>query len=179
MSYLLLRQTRRYSMKTLRLYIGHATQGFNYKNTLYVFLKKSAWAKNHSLILPHDNNTVPIDSKKLFTEAKQDLIMLADLSAPSTGLGMEIFWAKQYSIPVIFCAQEGSNPTSAVKFVWERDGKGRVSGCWLGVVFRSGGNCRIHYPNGYGFSCFSPEAWNGWWTFGKYRCTGRYYAKGN
>ena len=101
-----------------KLYVGHATKDFDFEGLLYSPLQHSDIALSHQLILPHAAGGGPFKSEALFKNADGDLLMLADLSVPSIGLGMEIAWARQYKIPVLFCAQTGSSPSSAAEFVW-------------------------------------------------------------
>ncbi|RYF28728.1 MAG: hypothetical protein EOO17_04300 [Chloroflexi bacterium] len=44
-------------------------------------------------------------------------MIIAEVSLPSTGQGVELGWADMYKIPIICIYKSGSKPSSALRFV--------------------------------------------------------------
>lgn len=94
-------------------YVTHSF-GFDYQNELYVPLKKSVLSNKFKLILPHDKQTEPRNSEDWIREA--DLI-LAEVSHPSTGQGIELGWAHKLAKRIVCVYKQGTKPSSSLKFV--------------------------------------------------------------
>jgi len=73
---------------------------------LYKFIRGSEIDQKHEIILPHEKNDEQFSSKKLF-ESGCDL-MVAEVSWPSTGLGIELGWADMHKIPIVFLYRKGA-----------------------------------------------------------------------
>lgn len=94
-------------------YVTHST-GFDYKHELYQPLKESSLWDKHTIILPHDNHDEPKDSRDWIWKA--DLI-LAEVSYPSTGQGIELGWASAQGKPIICFHRTGTKPSRSLKYV--------------------------------------------------------------
>ena len=95
----------------MKIYVIHAT-AFDFRNELYKPLKDSQLSREHEFILPHE--ATEKKSKKLIEEA--DLV-LAEVSYPSTGSGIELGWANAFDKPILCAHKTETKPSSAVKFV--------------------------------------------------------------
>ena len=95
----------------MKIYVGHSTD-FNFEQELYQPLMHSRISDRHKLIFPHRSEFT--NSKKIIREC--DLI-LADVSYPSTGLGIELGWAEEFNKDVICIHREGEKPSSAIQVV--------------------------------------------------------------
>ncbi len=82
----------------MKIYLAHSTW-FDFKNELYTFIRGSKIDQEHEIILPHEKNDEQFSSNKFF-ESGCDL-MVAEVSYPSTGLGIELGWANIHNIPII------------------------------------------------------------------------------
>ncbi len=71
----------------MKIYIGHSRE-YNYLEDLYMPLKTSLLFKNHEIILPHDKRN--LISKDIIKKCN---LFIAEVSFPSTGLGIELGWA--------------------------------------------------------------------------------------
>ena len=69
----------------MRIYIAHS-RDFDYQNELYVPLKNSDIFKQHEFILPHDGDNYKHDRDFY----KSVDLVIAEVSYPSTGLGIEL-----------------------------------------------------------------------------------------
>ncbi len=79
----------------MKIYVCHST-AFDYKTELYEPLK-SHFGASHDLVLPHEAES-DFHSKTVINSS--DLI-LAEVSYPSTGQGIELAWANINNIPII------------------------------------------------------------------------------
>jgi len=104
---------------TMYIYVGHATQGFDYKKYLYEPLAKLVFGNDCNLILPHKQGSTPINSEELIKNNKKNIVMIADLSTASTGLGIELAWARDVNIPVLFVSRASSKVSVAPKYLWQ------------------------------------------------------------
>lgn len=97
----------------MKLYFTHSTS-FDFRKDLYAPLKSSVLLAGHDFILPHENNNLPINSKNSIQAA--DLI-LAEVSYPSTGQGIELGWAEFLQKKIICFYQEGKQYSSSLAVI--------------------------------------------------------------
>lgn len=97
----------------MNIYIAHSTH-FDYKTELYQPLKFSELWGQYSFILPHDTQNEPINSKQFVS--KCDLI-IAEVSYPSTGTGIELGWANMYNRKILCIHKESCKPSSSLMMV--------------------------------------------------------------
>ncbi len=96
----------------MNLYLSHSS-GFDYEKELYEPLKTTLTA-NHDVFFPHDTENIGTKSKDII--ATSDYV-LAEVSFPSTGQGIEIGWADANGIPIICFYRPGSKISSSLRFV--------------------------------------------------------------
>lgn len=96
----------------MKIYVSHSSN-FDYQSELYVPLKESI-GRNHELFLPHDEKLEGVNSKELISTHD---VVLAEVSYPSTGQGIELGWASTNSVPIICFYQSEQNPSTALRFV--------------------------------------------------------------
>ncbi|AJD93485.1 hypothetical protein JMA_41680 (plasmid) [Jeotgalibacillus malaysiensis] len=97
----------------MNIYVGHSKQ-MNYKEELYPVLKKIGDEMGVRFILPHDESLELYPSKEVLPTCDY---MLADISLPALGLGIEIGWANMMDIPVFFIHKSDSELSHSVKAV--------------------------------------------------------------
>lgn len=97
----------------MKIYVGHAGS-YNYKAELYDVLKESVLWHQHEFILPYEHIDAPKDSESIIRTCH---ILLADVSYPSTGLGIELAWARQAGIPVLAVHQKSAKFSNSVAVV--------------------------------------------------------------
>lgn len=97
----------------MKIYVGHSRK-FDFKNELYNPIKESDVYKNHEIVLPHLNSDVPYNSKDYFELCD---LMIAEVSYPSLGLGVELGWANAKNIPILALYKEESTPSNSVTAV--------------------------------------------------------------
>ncbi len=89
----------------MNIYISHS-RSFDFQKELYGPLKNSELAKSHEFIFPHDERDEPFNTKELLYSKGCDLV-IAEVSYPSTGQGIELGWADVYEIPIVCVYKEG------------------------------------------------------------------------
>lgn len=98
----------------MKIYLSHSTS-FDFKKDLYQPLKDSNLSKN--FILPHEKSLKQNSLKMIFSSKKCKLI-IAEISFPSTGQGIELCVANNiYKIPIICFYKKGYNYSKSLKDV--------------------------------------------------------------
>lgn len=97
----------------MKIYITHSS-GFDYQNELYQPLRKSQLDKLHEITLPHENSTDQFNSKKYMKDCN---LILAEVSYPSTGQGIELGWANLYEIPIVCFYKKDVKPSGSLKII--------------------------------------------------------------
>ncbi len=101
----------------MKIYVSHS-RNYNYRKELYDPLRNSVLNREHEIILPHEYDTTQIDSKELLRRGCD--IMIADVTFPSIGVGMEIAYADDSGVPIICVFRKGSAPSSSLRKVTQR-----------------------------------------------------------
>lgn len=93
----------------MNIYVAHSTS-FDFKRELYAPLRS---LDDYDFIFPHENATFT-DSKSILRSC--DLV-LAEVSYPSTGLGIELGWADILDTPIICIYKTGASVSSSLATV--------------------------------------------------------------
>lgn len=102
----------------MRIYVSHKRLS-NFEKDLYEPLKNSEIAKGNQLILPHDNNPQSFNVKDLFKNGEVDVV-IAEVSYPATGQGIELAWAEEFGIPIICVYKSGADISGSLKFITDK-----------------------------------------------------------
>lgn len=98
----------------MQIYLIHAGN-FDYINELYNPIKTSELYKKHQLIFPHE--TTEKNSKIII---QQSDLVLAEVSYPSTGSGIELGWADTFHIPILCVYRKDKHFSSALKYITDQ-----------------------------------------------------------
>jgi|APHM01.1.fsa_nt_gi hypothetical protein len=97
----------------MKIYVRHSTD-FNFEQKLYQPLMRSRVSDRHEIILPHRSE---------FTNSKEIImgcdLMVAEVSYPSTGLGIELGWAEEFNTDVVCIHRREEKPSKAIQVVTE------------------------------------------------------------
>lgn len=93
-----------------KIYVSHSTS-FDFKEKLYKPLKQ---LKEFEFILPHEKSAMPRSSKDII---KTCSTLVAEVSVPSHGVGIEIGWADSFAIPIVFIFKKNSKISTSLKFL--------------------------------------------------------------
>ena len=94
------------------IYVGHS-KDFDY-NKLLVSLSKSKISKYFNIVFPHVKSDKPFNSKEFLKTCKY---MIAEVSSPSIGIGIELGWANLYGISIICIYRKGSKVSGSLKVI--------------------------------------------------------------
>ena len=95
----------------MKIYVSHSSN-FDYKTELYQPLR--AMSSEHTLFLPHADNTEGVLTRDVIPQ--HDLVV-AEISLPSTGQGIELGWASDANVPIICLYRTGSSISSSLRFI--------------------------------------------------------------
>lgn len=96
----------------MKIFISHASQ-YDYVSKIYKPIKSSGIYKSNEFILPHEENKL-LNTKEIIKNC--DLI-IAEVSLPSTGQGIELAWADFAEIPVLCMYEKSSKISSSLNFI--------------------------------------------------------------
>ncbi len=97
----------------MKIYFGHF-KGFNYEEEYYKPIEKSELLKNENLIFPHKNSDFIQRDKDFYGSLD---LFIAEVTYPSTGLGIELGFVSDYGVPVYCLYRSGTKPASSLKAV--------------------------------------------------------------
>jgi hypothetical protein len=113
----------------VRIYIAHSA-AFNFEKELYQPVKQSAMWKRLEIILPHDGG-YNFHSRKAIESCD---FLIAEVSFPSTGEGIELGWADAAGVPIVAVYRSGTKPAGSIKYVTDRLEQYSGSNDMLGVM---------------------------------------------
>jgi hypothetical protein len=99
-----------------RIYVTHST-GFDYRSELYSVLRNSALNEKYDLILPHEKGEKVANSKKVIASSN---LVIAEVSHPSTGQGIELGWADSADVPILCIYMFGKNVSQSLRTITNR-----------------------------------------------------------
>lgn len=97
----------------MKIYVCHAT-AFDYTANLYQPLRNSCLWQEHQWFLPHAASFLPHHSKDIIADS--DLIV-AEVSYPSTGMGIEIGWADIMKLPIVFMHKNDARVSTSLQLI--------------------------------------------------------------
>jgi len=97
----------------MKIYVAHSNK-FDYITKLYEPLKTSNILKIHHFFFPHDEINKEVKTKGIIEE--YDLV-IAEVSLPATGLGIELGWADYSQTPILCVHEKGAKYSSSLKFI--------------------------------------------------------------
>ena len=96
----------------MKIYLSHAS-GYDYENKLYKPLK-GTFAGEHEFFFPHDERPEGVNAREALPSYD---VMLAEVSYPSTGQGIELGRAESAGVPIVCFYRAGSRISSSLRFV--------------------------------------------------------------
>lgn len=95
------------------IYISHSKK-FDFKTQLYIPLRTSPLNTQYHIILPHEYSNEPFVSKKFLRNVSA---VIAEVSFPATGQGLELGWADMLEIPIACMYRKGTVPSGSLKTI--------------------------------------------------------------
>lgn len=97
----------------MNIYVAHSNK-FDYINKIYTPIKESKLLKKHHFFFPHDEVNKEIKTKEII---KNYDLLIAEVSLPATGLGIELGWADDSQTPIVCMYEKGVKCSSSLKFI--------------------------------------------------------------
>ena len=97
----------------MKIYVSHSRH-FDFKKELYAVLENSNL--DQDFIFPHKESDAPFNSKDLLKDKGCDLV-LAEVSYPATGQGIELGWANIHNIPIVCIFKKNSKISGSLSVV--------------------------------------------------------------
>lgn len=98
------------------IYIAHSRE-FDFENQLYLPIRAAKDLPQSNIILPHEPGHDPNHGRAFYSEL--DLI-IAEVSYPATGLGIELGWASDDNIPIVCVYQSGKKYSGSLHAVTDQ-----------------------------------------------------------
>jgi hypothetical protein len=96
----------------MKIYVSHR-RGMKNQDLFYKSLQGNRY---HDFVLPHLTSQEAYPSKELFQNKECDLV-LAEVSEPSTGQGIELGWANAYGLKIICISQDNASSANSLKLI--------------------------------------------------------------
>lgn len=94
----------------MKIYVSHSS-AFDFQKELYAPLAQAETLKQHTFFFPHDEKNLPM---KQSSNVRNFDIVLAEISFPSTGQGIELGWAQSGGKPIICMHKAGTTVSLAL-----------------------------------------------------------------
>jgi hypothetical protein len=102
----------------MKIYVSHS-RNYDFLNELYLPLRDSSLNSQHEFILPHENGSEPFNTKELFQTQGCGLV-IAEVSFPATGQGIELGWANILNIPVLCISKKDAKISGSLKVITDK-----------------------------------------------------------
>ena len=96
----------------MKIFVAHSSK-FDYDDKLYIPLRESKLAETNTFIFPHGRGAI-WNTKNDIQKAD---VVVAEVSLPSTGVGIELGWADGANVPIILIHERGIPEPPFTKFV--------------------------------------------------------------
>ena len=97
----------------MKIYVAHASS-FPYEKSLYTPIMSHPMSQKHVFVFPHLNAQNGIDARELIKTCD---LMLAEVSLPSLGEGIELGWASAAHIPITCLHEKGTHPSRSLRHI--------------------------------------------------------------
>ena len=95
----------------MKIYISHSSK-YDYTSKIYNPIKSSDLIQSNIFFLPHEDKA--LNTKEIISNS--DLV-IAEVSLPATGQGIELGWADYAKIPIWCIYEKGTKISSSLKFI--------------------------------------------------------------
>lgn len=93
----------------MKIFVAHSSS-FDFKTKLYAPLRASALNTEHEFLLPQEGEIEEITRDMI----RDSDMLIAEVSVPSLGAGIEMGWADSFHHPVIAIYEKGSAPSFSI-----------------------------------------------------------------
>lgn len=97
----------------MNIYVAHSNK-FDYIKKLYEPIKSFEPLSKHNFFFPHDEVNKLVKTKDIIRD--YDLV-IAEVTLPATGLGIELGWADYSNTPILCIYEKEAQISSSLKFI--------------------------------------------------------------
>jgi nucleoside 2-deoxyribosyltransferase len=99
----------------MKVIVTHAS-AFDFRTKLYEPLRASALSAQHDIYLPQERGKEQMTQEMI----KDADVVLAEVSLPSTGQGIELGWAHVSGVPIICLHERNAKVSSSLRFITDK-----------------------------------------------------------
>ncbi len=96
----------------MKIYISHVKES-DFLDGLYKPIKESELYSKHEFFFPHDSNEL-VNTKDII---KNSALVIAEVSQPATGQGIELGWANILNVPIVCIYKDGCKIAGSLKYI--------------------------------------------------------------
>ncbi len=93
----------------MKIFVAHSSS-FDFKTKLYAPLRSSVLNTEHEILLPQEGEIEEITRDMI----ENSDVLIAEVSSPSLGAGIEMGWADSFHHPVIAVYEKGTTPSFSI-----------------------------------------------------------------
>lgn len=97
----------------MKIYIAHS-KALNYVDKLYKPIRENEELKKYEILLPHEKTSASNNPRDFYKDLS---VMIAEVSYPATGMGIELGWAYDDGIPIYSLYQKGCKVSGSLKVI--------------------------------------------------------------
>lgn len=98
------------------IYIAHSRE-FDYENELYQPIRSAKQLPQKDIILPHESTNNSNHDRTFYNNLE---LLIAEVSYPATGLGIELGWASDSKVPIVCLYQSGKRYSGSLHAVTDQ-----------------------------------------------------------
>lgn len=110
---MLLSPRARCRIRLMKIYFSHAGS-YDYKKDLYEPIKNSSLNEQNEFFLPHEPGNIGTRTEDII---KNSDLLIAEVSRPSTGQGIELGWASAHHQPIACIYRIGTHHSNSLSFI--------------------------------------------------------------
>ncbi len=95
----------------MKIYIAHPKK-LDYKENLYKPIREDKELQKYDILLPHEKTSNSSNPREFYKDLS---VMIAEVSVPATGMGIELGWAYDDGVPIYCIYQKNSKVSGSLK----------------------------------------------------------------
>lgn len=94
----------------MKIYVAHS-RNYDYQNELYLPIRNCQALDQTEIILPHEVENSPSNTREFYKSLD---LMIAEVSYPATGQGIELGWAYDDQTPIVCLAKQDAKVAGSI-----------------------------------------------------------------
>ncbi len=96
----------------MKIFVAHSS-AFDFRAKVYEPIRASDLNAQHTFYLPQETGDEDVTRELI----KSCDIVIAEVSLPSTGMGIELGWADAFGVPILCVHEEGTKYSGSLEYV--------------------------------------------------------------